>query len=331
MKNIKKAPYIPTEINIEEVGENRIKISTFPFEVGYAITVAHPIKRLLMSSSVGFAPTGLKIEGVSHEFDSVRGMVEDVSPFIVNLKNIRYIIKDDKDNVTVNYSFKGPMELKGSDLVTDELEVVNGDSYLATINEDSTLNFSVIVQRGIGYVPSENIREETPSGYIPLDAFFTPVKKAIYDIENVLLEDDPTYEKIVFDIETDGQVNPIDAFKEAIAVMKRQMSIFGVEVNVVQNPATGAISEDTPEMKIFMKKIDSLNFSARSFGCLDRIGIKYVGELLLMKESEIKDIKNLGKKSYDEIADKLQELGFPIGTELSDEMAVLINKKIAKK
>ncbi|PAF42695.1 DNA-directed RNA polymerase subunit alpha [Helicobacter sp. 11S03491-1] len=331
MKTIKTAPYIPTDINIEEINTNRIKISVYPFESGYAITLAHPIRRLLLSSSVGYAPIGLKIEGVAHEFDSVRGITEDVSPFIVNLKNIRFVHKTQEDNgpITVNYSFKGPMSLSGADLINDVLDVVNKNTYLATINEDAVLNFSIIVQKGIGYVPSENIRGIIPEDYIPLDAYFTPVKKAVYEIENVLVEDNPTYEKIVFDIETDGQINPHDAFKEAIAIMHSQMSIFDADMSAAPLMAKNS-SEDVAELKDLMVKIDTLNLSARCFNCLDRTGIRYIGELVLMSENDLKNIKNMGKKSYDEIAEKLQELGYPVGYELSDELVLSLNKKIVK-
>ncbi|PAF52113.1 DNA-directed RNA polymerase subunit alpha [Helicobacter sp. 13S00477-4] len=331
MKTIKTTPYIPTDINIEEIDKNRIKVSAYPFESGYAITLAHPIRRLLLSSSVGYAPIGLKIEGVAHEFDSVRGISEDVSPFIVNLKNIRLInkISQDEAQVIVNYSFKGPMNLSGSDLVNDVLDVVNKDAYLATINEDAVLNFSIIVQKGIGYVPSEDIRGMIPEDYIPLDAYFTPVKKAVYEIENVLVEDNPTYEKIVFDIETDGQIDPYSAFKEAISIMHSQMSIFGADVTSVTSPIKGSFDE-VSELKDLMVKIETLNLSARCFNCLDRTGIRYIGELVLMSENDIKNIKNMGKKSYDEIAEKLEELGYPIGLELPNELVLSLNKRMIK-
>ncbi|WP_104697945.1 MULTISPECIES: DNA-directed RNA polymerase subunit alpha [unclassified Helicobacter] len=332
MKTIKTTPYIPTTIEVEELGKNKVRVMAYPFESGYAVTLAHPLRRLLLSSSVGFAPIALKIEGVSHEFDSIRGIVEDVSPFIVNLKNIRFLNKvdmDAEDRITLNYSFKGPLVLMGSHLVNDQIDVVNQDAILATINEDAVLNFSVIVQRGIGYVPSEDIRGLIPEDYIPLDAYFTPVRKAMYEIENVLVEDNPTYEKIIFDVETDGQIDPYEAFKQAIAIMHSQMSIFGADISSVPMAQKGNI-EDNFDFKDLMIKLDSLNLSARCFNCLDRIGIRYIGELVLMSENDLKNVKNMGKKSYDEIAEKLQELGYPVGTELEEDKKLALSKKIAK-
>ena len=330
MNMIKIEPYIPTDISIEEISTNRIRISAYPFESGYAITLAHPIRRLLLSSSVGYAPTALRIQGVTHEFDSIRGIVEDVSHFITNLKNIRFLIKDtESDNVQLHYEFKGPMVLSANELVNDMVGIVNPEAYLATINENASLSFSLIVQKGIGYVPSESIRGKISEDYIPLDAYFTPVKKAVYEIENVLVEDNPNYEKIVFDIETDGQIEPITAFKEAIAIMHKQMSIFGVDLSTASS-GTRNISEDSGELKTLMIKIDTLNLSARCFNCLDRSGLKYVGELVIMSENELKNIKNMGKKSYDEIADKLEKLGYPVGGEIADDILPLLNRKLAK-
>ena len=330
MNMIKIEPYIPTDISIEEVSSNRIKISAYPFESGYAITLAHPLRRLLLSSSVGYAPTALKIQGVTHEFDSVRGIVEDVSHFISNLKNIRFLIKEETlDSVQVHYEFKGPMVLSANELANESVDVVNPEAYLATINENASISFSLIVQKGIGYVPSESIRGKLAEDYIPLDAYFTPVKKAVYEIENVLVEDNPNYEKIIFDIETDGQIEPLTAFKEAISVMHKQMSIFGVDLSATPN-GSKSIAEDSGELKTLMIKIDTLNLSARCFNCLDRSGLKYVGELVIMSENELKNIKNMGKKSYDEIAEKLEELGYPVGGEIAEDILQLLNRKLAK-
>ena len=191
MRKITTSAYMPTEISVESISENVARITAYPFETGYAVTLAHPLRRLLYSSTVGFAATGVKIEGVSHEFDSMRGMLEDVAQFIINLKNIRFKLKNESECEVVEYSFKGPKEIKAGDLKSDVVDIVNPDAYLATINEDAELKFSVIIQKGIGYVPSEEIRDNTEEGYIALDAFFTPVKKAVYELVNVLVEDNP--------------------------------------------------------------------------------------------------------------------------------------------
>ncbi|WP_300761123.1 DNA-directed RNA polymerase subunit alpha [Helicobacter sp. UBA3407] len=326
MKNIKTSPHVPTKIEVKEISVNRVQIIAYPFESGYAITLAHPLRRLLLGSSVGFAPIALRIAGVAHEFDSVRGMVEDVSHFIVNLKTVRFKSKDENESISVDYKFIGPKVITGADLANELVEVVTPNIHLATINEDAVLNFSIVICRGIGYVPSEEIRNQVPEGFMPLDSYFTPVTNVTYNTENILVEDDPNYEKVIFDIQTDGQVEPLTAFKNALSVMHKQMAIFNTELNI-EVPEINNGDEDHPEIKTLLQTIDSLNFSARCFNCLDRSGIKYLGELVLLNEDQIKNIKNLGKKSLDEITTKLDELGYPVGKEIPEDLVALLKKK----
>ncbi|AWI33384.1 DNA-directed RNA polymerase subunit alpha [Helicobacter apodemus] len=328
MKSIKISPHVPTKIEVKEIGLNRVQISAYPFEFGYAITLAHPLRRLLLGSSVGSAPIALKIAGVAHEFDSIRGVVEDVSHFIVNLKAIRFKTKDDQESITIDYKFTGPRVITGADLENDTIDIVTPDTHLATINEDASLNFSIIIRKGIGYVASEDIRPDVPEGFMALDAYFTPVTNVTYTTENILLEDDPNYEKVIFDIQTDGQVEPLTAFKNALSVMHRQMAIFNSELNIEVSEVSDG-EEDIPEIKTLLQSIDSLNFSARCFNCLDRSGIRYLGELVLLSEDQIKNIKNLGKKSLDEITMKLDELGYPVNKPISKDLALRLKKKFS--
>ena len=161
-----------------------------------------------------------------------------------------------------------------------------------------------------------------------LDAYFTPVTNVTYTTENILLEDDPNYEKVIFDIQTDGQVEPLTAFKNALSVMHRQMAIFNSELNIEVSEVSDG-EEDIPEIKTLLQSIDSLNFSARCFNCLDRSGIRYLGELVLLSEDQIKNIKNLGKKSLDEITMKLDELGYPVNKPISKDLALRLKKKFS--
>lgn len=330
MKTIKITPFVPTNIDVEALTPNRAKISAYPFETGCGITIAHPIRRLLMSSSVGYAITGIKIDGVTHEFDSIRGVSEDVSLFLINLRKLQFVIKNtDANQVVVSYSFSGEKILLGNDLKNDEVDVINSDVYLATINDDAKINFSLIINKGIGYVASEDIRGTILDGFIPVDAYFSPVKNVVYDIENVLVKDDPTFEKVIFDIETDGRLSAVDAFKNAMSIMDTQLNIFKSELKI----STTSIKEAEPEAqenKILFQKIETLNFSARCSNCLDKKGIRYIGEIVLMKEAELKDIKNLGKRSYDEIVDKLKEIGYEVGATLPNSVKEALAKKLNK-
>ena len=328
MRKITTSAYTPTQFTIENIGQNTAKISAWPFEIGYGITLAHPLRRLLFMSSVGFAPTALKIDGVSHEFDSMKGMLEDITIFILNLKKIRFKFKNDSDKEEVEYHFKGPKEIYGSDLNNKLVEVVNKDSYLTTINEDAELKFKIIIQKGIGYVPSEELISNTPQGYITLDAFFTPVKEAVYDIEKVLFEDNPDYEKIVLSITTDGQITPQDAFKNAIEAMYKQLGIFD-QVNNTELMTKSNNTQNELENSKLLQSITELNLSARSFNCLEKAGICYIGELVLMSASELGGLKNLGKKSLDEIKSIMQTIGYPVGNSKINDKE-LLKEKIAE-
>jgi DNA-directed RNA polymerase subunit alpha len=279
MRKIKIAPFMPTEVEVNSV----------------------------------------KIEGAAHEFDNIRGMHEDVAVFIINLKNIRFKIKDESDRVELKYSFSGHKEVTAEDLNNDQIEVVNGgDLPLATLNDS----------KGIGYVPSEDLRDDVAADSIALDAFFTPVRKANYKIEPVLVEDNPNFEKITFDIETDAQIGPVEAFTNALEVMNKQLSVFNGVLDVDISVTPVKRSNDDSELKPFMQTVDSLGLSARSFNSLDRAGMKFLGELVLMSENEIKNIKNLGKKSLDEINECLVEHGFGSEYELADVTRANLVKKI---
>ncbi len=327
MKKISTSLYMPHEIEIEQISENRVKIVVYPFQTGFAITVAHPLRRLLYGASAGYAVTAVKIDGVTHEFDSIRGMLEDVALFILNLKNIRFKIKNESNKAEVAYSFDGHKEIKGSDLSNDIIEIVTPENHLATINEDAQLNFSLVIEKGIGYVASEEFRDNVAEDFIPVDAFFTPVRKALYTIEQMLVEDDPTYEKIIFDVETDGQIAPVQAFKESIEAFNGQISIFSKAINI------GIVSQESEfdnsaDMQKLLQDVNVMNLSARSFNCLDRANIQFVAELSLMSELELKGLKNLGKKSFEEITGKLETLGFPVGYNFDNDMLKALNTKI---
>jgi DNA-directed RNA polymerase subunit alpha len=330
MKKIKTTPLAPREFEVEQISDNEANIIAYPFETGYAVSLAHPLRRFLLSSSVGYAPIAIKIEGAKHEFDSVRGMLEDISDFILNLKEVRFKLLGDATEAEVEYNFAGPCEIKGSDLNNEQVEVVTPEAHLATLNEEATLNFTLKIVQGIGYVPSEEIQDNISDDYIALDAYFTPVKSATYKIENVLVEDNPNFEKVVLNIKTDGQITPVDAFRNSLEVMYAQLAIFNSEISI-KAPTTIERVDESPELKKLMQPIDTLGLSARSFNCLDRSDIKYIGEIVLMSTNDLKNVKNLGKKSYDEIVDKLAEYGFEVGNKLAEEVETALKKKIEAK
>ena len=325
MGKIKTAPYTPTEVDIKEIGPNKAQIMAWPFESGYAITLAHPLRRLMLGSSIGYAPISIKIDGVRHEFDSVRGMKEDIAVFLLNLKNVRFKIKNELERAVVSYSFKGEQNITAGDLENEEIEILNKDLHLATLNNDAELNFTIEVAKGIGYVPSEELRESVDSYAIALDAFFSPVLKANYKIENVLVEDNPNFEKIVFEIETDGRITPRDAFANALETMNKQMQVFS-GVFDIDLEATRTKGKSESILKNLL--IPMLGLSTRSSNSMEKAGIKYLGELVLMGENEIKNIKNLGKKSLDEIMNTLESYGFGRDFTLDSKLRAELIEKI---
>jgi DNA-directed RNA polymerase subunit alpha len=328
MNKIKTKLLVPNKLDVDVEG-NKAKVEVYPFERGYGITLAHPIRRVLLASTVGYAPVAIKIDGVAHEFDSIKGVLEDVATFIINLKNVRFRIKDETlDEVEVSYNFVGPKELYGKDLTNDKVEVVTQEAYIATLNEDVTLNFSLIIKKGMGFVASENIRDSISEDYIALDAFFSPIKSAVYEIENILVEDETDFEKVVFTIETDGQIAPDDALKDAVNKLFSQFAIFTEKFDVVQNVEFEEKLEDS--YKVLTDTIESLNLRSRSFNCLNNASIKYIGELVLMGSNEIAKIKNLGKKSLDEITEKLESIGFNVNEPLPENVKKLVKKEIEK-
>ena len=328
MNKIKTEVLIPSEFSYQKE-DNKATIEIYPFEAGFGVSVAHPIRRTLISATLGYAPVALYIEGVKHEFDSLKGMLEDVASFIINLKNIRFKIKDEnKDEIKVDYHFIGPKEIKGEDLINDEVDVVTPNEYIATLNEEGELKLTLIIKKGMGFVAVENYRDELPEGFIGLDAYFSPIKKVIYNIENILVEDDPNFEKIIFEVETDGQIDPIDAFKNAINTYLNQFAVFSKEFKLETKQKEEV--ELPEEYNILFEPIDKLNLRSRSFNALDRAGIRYIGELVLMGKEKIANIKNLGTKSLEEIFEKLEEIGFSLNKPLPLNIKKAIEEKIGK-
>jgi len=328
MNKIKTDVLIPSEFSFQK-DNNKATIEIYPFEAGFGVSVAHPIRRTLISATLGYAPVALSIEGVKHEFDSLKGMLEDVASFIINLKNIRFKIKDaSKNEVVVNYHFVGPKEIRGEDLINDEIDVVTPDEYIATLNDEGELKLSLIIKKGMGFVAVENYRDELPEGYIGLDAYFSPIKKVIYEIEKMLVEDDPNFEKVIFEVETDGQIDPIDAFKDAVNTYLNQFGVFSKEFKLDTKQKEEV--ELPQEYNVLFEPIENLNLRSRSFNALDRAGIKYIGELVLMGKEKIANVKNLGTKSLEEIFEKLEEIGFSLSKPLPLNVKKAVEDKLAK-
>ena len=330
MNSIKLTPSIPNNITVDDIGKNRSKISAYPFEAGYGITLAHPLRRLILSSSLGYAPISIKIEEASHEFDSIPGLHEDVTIFILHLKKIRFILDKDVNLKEISYSFSGPMNITAKDLISEGVKIANPKAILATLNEDAKLNFTIVIAKGLGYVKSENIKENIEDGAIILDAFFTPVRNVIYDIQSVLVDDNLDSEKIIFDIETDGQISPLNVFINGLEIMYKQLTVFNSILSVEVNANSIKKHINDSKLESYLKSIETMELSARSYNSLKKSNILYIGDLILMNKNNIKNIKNLGKKSFDEIISCLDNLGYGKDFRLSANLTNTLISKLDK-
>ncbi|CAA6805180.1 MAG: DNA-directed RNA polymerase alpha subunit (EC [uncultured Campylobacterales bacterium] len=330
MREIKTSPYIPTNLELKILDNNKAEVVAYPFESGFAITLAHPLKRLLLSSTVGYAPTAIKISGIEHEFDTIKGVLEDAAILISNVKNLRFKIKDEESTrAEVKYSFSKKQELLGSSFVNDEVDVTLPENYVATLNDDANLEITIVIEKGIGYVPSEDLRDKVSKNFIPMDAFFTPVLKATYDIENVLVEDNPNFEKIIFQIQTDGQITPENAFKNALAIMNEQLVVFNQEMKIPK-VKIAKVKNASNELDVLFTKIENLDIGTRGKNALSKSDFVYAAQVAMLSKDGLKSIKNLGKKSLEEIEQVMESLNYPVGYNFSDEQIEIINLKLTE-
>jgi DNA-directed RNA polymerase subunit alpha len=314
----------------DELETNYGRFIIAPFERGYGITVANSLRRTLLSSIQGYAITAIRIEYytkerkqavLSNEFEAIYGMYEDTLDFIQNLKQVRLKLLDDSENRTIMIEKKGDHILKAADLEVDaNIKIFNPELYLATLNEDCDITMELQIDFGRGYVPAErNIEYVKTIGTIPIDAIFTPVLKVNYDIENYRIGQRTDYEKIVLEVWTDGTVRPDDAVSDSARILKEYYSHFinFEEKEIETEPIQIAGGEEKESLD--NKPIEELELSVRSSNCLKMANIKTIGDLKQKTDDELSKIKNLGKKSLDEIMEKLNSMGIKLKTKEAKE------------
>jgi DNA-directed RNA polymerase subunit alpha len=310
----------PTKIEVEKKENNYIKFSTEPFERGYGITIGNSLRRVLLSSIMGSAITSVWIDGVDHEFSTVRGIKEDVTELILNLKKVVLRITDDKSK-TLKIDIKGAKELTAGDIIHDSgVEIVNPDHHIATLSDEARVYMEMKARVGRGYVPAEaNYDENAPIGTIPIDAIFSPIKKVSHNVTTARVAERTDYDKLTMEIWTDGSVNPLDALSFAAKIMKEQMRIF---INFEDMEEAGADEERITEKPDFnenlYRSVEELELSVRSANCLKNADIKYIGELVQKTEQEILMTKNFGRKSLNEIKEILSCMGLRLGIKLDN-------------
>ncbi|MDO5557093.1 MAG: DNA-directed RNA polymerase subunit alpha [Clostridia bacterium] len=289
---------------------NYAKFVCEPLERGYGVTIGNSLRRILLSSLPGSAITSLKIEGVLHEFSTIPNIVEDVPELIINLKGVRLKMFDNEEK-TIRIDFKGEGEVTAADIQTDGgVEILNPELHIATVSENGHLKMEMTVNRGRGYNTSErNKTEEQPLGVIPIDSIFTPVKKVNYAVENTRVGQMVDYDKLTIELWTDGSLKPYEALSLAAKVMTEHLALFIDLSEIAKNTQIMVEKEQSNKEKVLEMSIDDLELSVRSYNCLKRAGIAVVEDLINKKEDELMKTRNLGKKSFDEVVNKIHDLG----------------------
>ncbi|CDA91977.1 MAG: DNA-directed RNA polymerase subunit alpha [Firmicutes bacterium] len=302
---------------IDEDG-NYGKFVVEPLERGYGTTLGNALRRILLSSLPGAAVTSVKIDGVLHEFSTIPGVKEDVTEIILNLKKLAIRLNgDNTKRVIINAV--GPKEVTAADIIGDsDIEIFNPDLHIATLEENATLVMEVNLARGRGYVPAEmNKTESTPISVIPVDSIYTPVRKVNFTVENTRVGQVTDYDRLVLEIWTDGSITPEEGVSIGAKIMQEHLNLF---IQLTDTTGTMEImveKEEDQKEKALEMTIEELELSVRSFNCLKRAAINTVEELTQKSEEDMMKVRNLGKKSLDEVKAKLEELG--LGLRPSDE------------
>lgn len=294
-------------VKIAESSDNFGQFVVEPLEKGFGSTLGNALRRVLLSSLFGAAVTAVKIEGVAHQFSTVPGVVEDVLQIILNLKEV-VIRSHSEQPKTVTLKFKGKGDVKAGDIEHDaEIEIINPEHKIATLDSSGKLEMQLIIERGKGYVSAErNKKASLPVGFIATDSIFTPVLKVNLATEEVRVGQEINYDRLVLSVWTNGSIKPEEAVKESAKIMARHVDLF---VHAGERGESSAEMEgkvEVPEATLSMS-IEDLELSARSLNCLKRAGIKTVGELISNSEEELMNNKNFGSKSLDEVREKLTE------------------------
>jgi len=292
-----------------------------PFERGFGITIGNSIRRVLLSSLQGAAITSVRIDGVLHEFSTVSGVKEDVTEIILNLKEVRLKLHTEGPK-TVRIKAEGPKVLKAGDFQTgDAVEVLNPEHYIATLSRDAKFSMEMTVKVGRGYVPAERNKEENqPIGTMPIDAIFSPIKKVNYTITNARVGQITDYDKLTFEVWTDGSLAPEEAVAYAARILKNQLTIFISLEEEEEEEAAASGEREEPERlnENLFRSVDELELSVRSANCLKHANIRMIGDLVQKTEAEILATKNFGRKSLNEIKEILSEMGLSLGMKLEN-------------
>lgn len=315
----------PDKVILIQSDEHHGQFEFRPLEPGYGITVGNALRRILLSSLEGFAISSVRIKGADHEFTTIKGVVEDVTEIILNLKQVRFKQQiEGTDNETVSVSLSGQEQLTAGDLgkFTSAFQVLNPDLVICNLNSSVKLEIELTINKGRGYVPAEeNKISAAPFGTIFVDSIYTPIKNVKYSIENYRVEQKTDYEKLVLDITTDGSIHPKDALKEAAKILIHHFMLFSDERITLDSDVkseTEEFDETSLHMRQLLKsKLVDMDLSVRALNCLKAADVETLGDLVSYNKNDLLKFRNFGKKSLTELEDLVENKGLNFGMNVS--------------
>ncbi len=315
----------PDKLILVESDDFKGRFEFRPLEPGFGLTVGNALRRVLLSSLEGFAITSLRIEGVDHEFSTIKGVIEDVTEIILNLKQIRFKQQiEDINNETVNISVKGQEQLTAGDFQNfiSGFQVLNPDLVICNMDKSVKLDIEITIEKGRGFVlADENKKVTAPLGTIAIDSIYTPIKNVKYAIENYRVEQKTDYEKLVFDVETDGSITPQNALTEAAKILIHHFMLFSDEritLEVDEKAQTESYDEESLHMRQLLKtRLTDLDLSVRALNCLKAAEVDTLGDLVSFNKNDLMKFRNFGKKSLTELDELVNMKGLTFGMDLS--------------
>ncbi|MGC5327763.1 DNA-directed RNA polymerase subunit alpha [Brevibacillus sp. SYSU BS000544] len=305
-------------IEVVEVNDDNLygKFVVEPLERGYGTTLGNSLRRILLSSLPGAAVTSVQIDGVLHEFSTVPGVVEDVTEIILNIKGLALKIHSDEEKI-LEIDAEGEGVVRAGDIRADsDVEILNPDLHIATLSEGGRLHIRMTAGRGRGYVQADgNKSEDQPIGVIPIDSIYTPIKRVNYQVENTRVGQMTNYDKLTLEVWTNGSIRPEEAVSLGAKIMTEHLNLFVGLTDEAKDAEIMVEKEEDKKEKVLEMTIEELDLSVRSYNCLKRAGINTVQELTQKSEEDMMKVRNLGRKSLEEVQEKLAELGLGLRQE----------------
>jgi DNA-directed RNA polymerase subunit alpha len=316
----------PEKIILQKATDFEAQFEFRPLEPGFGVTIGNALRRVLLSSLEGYAIIGVRIEGVDHEFATIKGISEDVVEIILNLKQVRFRKKLDNDvtQEKVSLSIKNKTEFTAGTIgdATQSFDIMNPDLLICTLDSSAKLDIEVTIAKGRGYVPAEDNKiKDAPFGYIPTDSIFTPIKNVKYAIENTRVEQRTDYEKLIMDVSTDGTIHPEEAVKQASRILIQHLMIItdeNITFDSKEDKKEDVVDEQMLQLrKVLKTPLEDLDLSVRAFNCLKAAKINSLSELVQYEQEDLMKFRNFGQKSLAEIEQVLAERGLHFGMDLS--------------